>query len=217
MRPELETVCGDILRKELCQDHSTVAGCSGADVSSHCKTKPRDRCDSAWTSLSPAQVLAGKGQYLGRQCHTWGHRSHEQGGTKTAPRVVPCPSHRECPVQHEWPRPPAHHGLDMQDMAATRTHQSFHPGLRAAGASSRCGCGRVQCKEACRTLLLSDSAGLCHPLPPSLWAAAVSGLPWQAVAQETAERGAQLPPIGVTVPWCGVATLHLHVAWRLTP
>lgn len=107
--------------------------------------------------------------------------------------------------------------MDTQDMAATRTHQSFHPGLRAAGASSRCGCGRVQCKEACHTLLLSDSAGLCHPLPPSLWAAAVSGLPWQAVAQETAERGAQLPPIGVTVPWCGVATLHLHVAWRLTP
>lgn len=110
MRPELETVRGDILRKELCQDHSTMAGCSGAGVSSHCKTKPRDRCDSAWTSLSPAQVLAGKGQYLGRQCHTWGHRSHEQGGTKTAPRIVPCPSHRECPVQREWPRPPAHHG-----------------------------------------------------------------------------------------------------------
>lgn len=155
MRPELEMVCGDILRKQLCQDHSTVAGCSGAGVSSHCKTKPRDRCDSAWTSLSPAQVLAGKGRYLGRQCHTWGQRSHEQGRTKTAPRVAPCPSRRECPVQHEWPRPPAHHGLDTQDMSATRTHQSFHSGLRAAGASSRCGCGRVQCKEARHTLLLS--------------------------------------------------------------
>lgn len=60
--PELEAVCSSVVR--TVSKHHGMVHCSGAGASSHFQTKPMHWCGSAWTPLSPAQVLPRRGSAI---------------------------------------------------------------------------------------------------------------------------------------------------------